>query len=97
MIFNGLYYIFAYQGFVFYLIFFITFAPVVLFFYYLFHINELLIENRKMRLNKIIKNNPDKSEEELIKIIEEDAKGNIIGVIVTIIILFVVEIQMIII
>lgn len=79
-----------FNGFNFFLIVAILIIPILVFFYYLFNINDILVEKKKIRLNKIIKNNQDKSKEELVKIIEKDAMGNIVGVLITFIILFII-------
>lgn len=56
---------------------FILMLAFYLFFYYLFKTNDLYITNVKYRINKLIKNNPDRSEEELFNLCKKDSKGNI--------------------
>lgn len=84
---NGIFLIIDYNGFNLFLITAVLIVPVLIFFYYVFHLNDILVENKIMRLNKIIKNNQDKSKEELIKIIEKDARGNIVGVLISIVLI----------
>ena len=87
---NSLDMIMNFNGFNFFLIVTFLIIPILVFFYYLFNINDILVEKKKIRLNKILKNNQDKSKEEIIKIIEKDSRGNILGVLITFIILFVI-------
>ncbi len=56
---------------------FIIMFAVYLFFYYLFKTNELYIIKVKYRINKLIRNNPNLSEEELFNLCKKDSKGNI--------------------
>ena len=80
--------VFMSLGFIFYLIYFIVLGGLLLFIYNVFNFDRLLLENRKMRINKIIAKNKDKSEEELKKIFIKDSEGNkvlsIISFIITI-------------
>lgn len=84
MYFCGLNYILSFYGFFFYFIFFLTLTPVVVYIYYVFKINDVLIAKKKYRLNILLKKYDSKTEDEKIKIIVEDAKGNIKGVIILI-------------
>ncbi len=73
-------------GFMFFPVLFIIIGSIVTYFYYVFNFDRLLIENRKMRLNKIVSNNKEKSEEDIINLLRNDSKNSIKGLIITIII-----------
>jgi hypothetical protein len=74
-------------GSMFYPILFLIIGVIVFYFHYVFNFDRLLIENRIIKMNKILKNNVDKSNEEIIKIMEEDSKNDVKGLIITILIL----------
>ena len=69
-------------GTIFYLGFFIILGLMYLFFYYVFNFDRLLIENRKYKINKILRENEGKDKEKIIKIMEEDSKNNYKGLII---------------
>ena len=79
-------YTFASRGFLFYPIFYLLEATAFIYFYYVFKFDKILLEKRKVKINKIIANNPDKTEEEIKDLIIEDSKGNKKGLIISIII-----------
>ena len=74
---------------IFFPILFIIMLIAYVYFYYVFNFDRLLIENRITRMNRIIKNNEDRKEEELIKIMEEDSKNNIKGTVIAIILVII--------
>ncbi len=69
---------------------FIVLGIVYVYFYYVFNFDRLLIENRQYRVNKILRENEDKSEKELIQIMEKDSKGNIKGTLFVLIIVVII-------
>lgn len=59
-------------------------GAVYLYFYYIFNFDRLLVENRITRINKILRENEDKEEKELVKIMENDSKCNDYGLLIAI-------------
>ncbi len=81
-------YVFKNYGFTFYFYFFILASSFVIYFYYVFSFDRLLLEKRKMKINYIIRNNPDKSFEEMKELIINDSKNNYYGVLIAMVISF---------
>lgn len=79
-------------GFAFYPLLALFFIPIIIYFYYLFNFNDLLIVDRKKRLQKILNENVSKSNEEIIKIIEKDSKSGIASIFITIFIVILMNI-----
>lgn len=63
---------------------FIIMGAIYVYFHYIFSYDRLLIENRTLRINKILRENEDKSKEEIVKIMEEDSKNDLKGLIIAI-------------
>ena len=68
-------------GFMFYPVFYTLLLGVLMYIYYIFRFDKLLLDKRKERLNKIVRYNPDKTKKELIELVEKDKNGNIKGLI----------------
>lgn len=81
--------IFQSFGFSFYFVVFCLVIPVFIYLYYAFKFNDLLIANKKKRLNKILRKNSHKSEDEIIKIVKKDSENSIKAVLITILVLIV--------
>ena len=73
-------------GSLFYPLFYILFSGLLVYVFYIFRFDKLLLEKRKEKLNRIVRDNPDKTKKELIKLVEEDKKGNVKGVIIALVI-----------
>ena len=74
---RSLYFITGSSGFLFLPVVFMLAGPIAVHLYFSFHFDRLLIDDRKTRLNKLLKENEDKSEDEIIQAIEKDSKNNI--------------------
>ncbi len=81
-------YALANYGFYFYLYFFILIACIAVYIFYIFSFERILLDNRKYRINKIIKNNPGKSFEEIKELVIKDSKNNYNGVIIAMFLTF---------
>lgn len=77
---------FGSYGFLFYPVYFILMGCLFCYLFYIFRFDKILLNKRKENLNRIIRYNLDKNKKELIKLIEEDKKGNIKGLIIALII-----------
>lgn len=69
---------------IFFPILFIILLIAYVYFYYVFNFDRLLIENRIIRINRILRNNDEKEKNDIIKIMENDSKNDIRGVIIAI-------------
>ena len=72
-------------GFLFYPMFYLLEVTAFIYFFYIFKFDKLLEEKRKQRINKIIATNKDKTKEEIASLIEEDSKGNRLGLKISIV------------
>ena len=72
-------------GFYFFLILSVLAIGISPYFYYTFNFDRLLADRRKMKINSLIKNNPDKTREEIKELVKKDNEGNTKGVIITVI------------
>lgn len=79
-------YTFMSYGFFFYSMFYLLEATAFIYLYYIFKFDKILLEKRKFKINKIIRNNKDKTKEEIALLVEQDSKGNKKALIITIII-----------
>lgn len=57
--------------------------PILLYVFYLFNFDRILLDRRKQKINKTIVTNRDKSKEKLEKIFIKDSKNNKVGAIIT--------------
>jgi len=73
-------------GFYFFLVLSILAIGLAPYFYYMYNFDRLLADRRKMKINKIIKKNPDKSNEEIKELVTADSKNNFTGLIIAILI-----------
>lgn len=80
--------IFGTAGFQFFLVVFLLIGSISPYFYYIYNFNRLQVDRRKMKINKLIKNNPDKSREEIKELVKKDNEGNTKGLIITIVLAF---------
>lgn len=62
---------------------------VIIHVYYVFHFNKEYLENRNIKINKIKRDNSDESNDVVLKLIEKDSKNNTLGLLISIIILFI--------
>lgn len=69
---------------IFFPILFIIMLIAYVYFYYVFNFDRLLIENRIIRINRILRNNDEKEKNDIIKIMKNDSKNDIRGVIIAI-------------
>lgn len=86
---NSYDYIMSTVGFSFFLVVALLLFPIIIYFYYLFKFNDLLIEDRKTRLNKIVRSNIDKGNEEIVKLVEKDSKNSVVALLISIILLII--------
>lgn len=70
----------------FFIALFATLAPIFYYIYYIFHVNDKRVFYAVNNIAKIRVDNKDKSVEELVKMIEEKSKNNVIAFIVALII-----------
>lgn len=73
------------RGFFFYPFFYTLEVGAFIYFFYIFKFDKILEEKRKMRINRILVENPDKSKNELMELVAKD-EHNKKGLIITIII-----------
>lgn len=83
-------YALANYGFYFYLYFFILIACIVIYIFYIFNFEKILLDNRKNRINVIIKNNQEKTFDEIKELVIKDSRPNYEGVIISLILSFLV-------
>lgn len=76
MIFRGIPFIFESLGFAFMFVVSLILLSIFCFLFYVFKFNDLYLQNVKCRINRIIRDNPDKEMVELINICKEDNKKN---------------------
>ena len=81
--------IFGTAGFQFFLIVFLLIGSLLPYFYYIYNFDRLLVDRRKMKINKLIRTNPDKTREEIKELVKKDNEGNIKGVLITIVLVFI--------
>ena len=62
---------------------------IFVYFYYVFNFDRLLIENRQLRVNKLLRENEGKTKDEIVRIMEEDSRNNFKGVIITLIVILI--------
>ncbi len=85
-----IYYTFMSRGFLFYSFFYTLELGAFVYLFYIFRFDKLLEEKRKLRINKIVSENREKTKKELIEIIEKqkyNKKGFIIALIISIILI----------
>ena len=78
--------VFMSGGFNFFFYFFIIVGAITGYIYYVLHFDEELIIQRKLKVNKIVKLN-NGNNEKIKELVIEDSKGNVKGVIITILLM----------
>ncbi len=61
-----------------------------IYFYYAFNFDRLLIEDRQIRVNKILRENSDKDEKDIVCIMEKDSKNNLVGALITFLVIVII-------
>ena len=79
-------YVFGSYGFLFYPIFFAILGCIAMYLFYVFSFDRLLLDRRKNKINYYIRTNPGASKDYIERLVVEDNKNNIKGLILSIII-----------
>ena len=87
MIFGGINIIFNSMGFFFLPVFFLFLVSLFIYIYYVLNFNRIYIEKVIYRINKIIKNNPGATDDDIFILCKKDSKGNLWLPLISIIIL----------